>query len=122
MNGRSLSDASTCASDLPNIPVVNMVRHYYDLGYKIMLASGREDVYQHQTLAWLEKYEISFGHLFMRPAGDHRKDAIVKREIFETHIEGNYKVALVLDDRNQVVDLWRKDLQLPCFQVYYGGF
>jgi predicted kinase len=122
MNGRSPFDASTCESDLPNTPVVNMVKHYHALGYKIILASGREDIHKPQTLAWLEKYGISFDQLFMRAGGDHRKDSIVKREIFETHIEGKYNVELVLDDRNQVVDLWRKDLQLPCFQVYYGDF
>ena len=32
-----------------------------------------------------------------------------------------YFVEFVLDDRNQVVDLWRKDLNLPCLQVNYGN-
>jgi len=27
-----------------------------------------------------------------------------------------------LDDRNQVVDMWRRELALPCFQVNYGDF
>lgn len=58
----------------------------------------------------------------MRAAGDYRKDAVIKKEMFDTQIEGKYFVEFVLDDRNQVVDLWRKDLNLPCFQVYYGDF
>lgn len=122
MNGRSPFDASRCDEDLPNIPVVNMVRHYHQLGYKIILASGREDTFKPQTMTWLEQYGISYDMLKMRAAGDFRKDAIIKKEIFMNHIEGKYFVELVLDDRNQVVDLWRNDLQLPCFQVFYGDF
>ena len=122
LNGRSPFDASKCDQDLPNIPVVNMVKNYYQLGYKILLVSGREDVYQPQTEKWLARLNISYTELIMRKAGDYRKDAIIKREIFETFIDGKYFVELVLDDRNQVVDLWRNDLQLPCFQVFYGDF
>jgi hypothetical protein len=28
----------------------------------------------------------------------------------------------VLDDRNQVVDMWRNDLGLTCLQVDWGDF
>jgi hypothetical protein len=122
MNGRSPFDASRCDEDLPNIPVVNMVKNYHQLGYKIILASGREDTFKPQTMAWLERYGITYEMLIMRAARDFRKDAIIKKEIFTNHIEGKYFVELVLDDRNQVVDLWRNDLQLPCFQVFYGDF
>ena len=45
MNGRSPFDASTCESDLPNTPVVNIVKNYHELGYKIILASGRDPDY-----------------------------------------------------------------------------
>jgi predicted kinase len=122
MNGRSPFDASKCDADLPNIPVVNMVKNYQHLGYKIILASGREDTFKPQTMSWLEQYGITYDMLIMRASGDFRKDAIIKKEIFTNHIEGKYFVELVLDDRNQVVDLWRNDLQLPCFQVFYGDF
>lgn len=122
MNGRSPFDASTCDLDLPNMPVVKMVKNYYNLGYKIILASGREDTFKPQTISWLEKNGITYELLIMRAAGDFRKDAIIKKEIFANHVEGKYFVELVLDDRNQVVDLWRNDLQLPCFQVFYGDF
>jgi hypothetical protein len=122
MNGRSPFDASRCDEDLPNIPVVNMVKNYHQLGYKIILASGREDTFKPQTMTWLERYGITYDMLIMRTSGDFRKDAIIKKEIFVNHVEGKYFVELVLDDRNQVVDLWRNDLHLPCFQVFYGDF
>jgi len=122
LNGRSPFDASKCDQDLPNIPVVNMVKNYYQLGYKILLVSGREDPFKPQTEKWLAGQNISYHVLIMRKAGDYRKDAIIKKEIYRYHIEGKYFVELVLDDRNQVVDLWRNDLHLPCFQVFYGDF
>jgi hypothetical protein len=58
----------------------------------------------------------------MRKAKDNRKDSIIKREIFSEHIHNQYFIEFVLDDRNQVVDTWRKDLKLTCFQVNYGDF
>jgi predicted kinase len=122
LNGRNPFDASTCDEDLPNTPVMNMVKNYHQIGYKIILASGREDTFKPQTLQWLEQQEINYDALFMRKGGDFRKDAIIKREIYEKYIEGKYFIELVLDDRNQVVDLWRKELNLTCFQVYYGDF
>jgi len=42
--------------------------------------------------------------------------------MYERLVPGTYDVLLVLDDRNQVVDMWRKELGLTCFQVDYGDF
>ena len=53
--------------------------------------------------------------------GDHRKDCYVKYDIAKT-IQKEFKILSVLDDRNQVVDMWRNGLKLPCFQVADGNF
>jgi hypothetical protein len=58
----------------------------------------------------------------MRRTGDRRKDSVVKRQMYERTVAGKYDVLFVLDDRNQVVDMWRKELNLACFQVDYGDF
>lgn len=122
MNGRNPFDASKCDEDLLNEPVANVLRNYKKLGYEILLVSGREDKYKEPTLRFLEKHTIEFDDLIMRKSQDNRKDSIVKTEIYNDFIKDNYFVEFVLDDRNQVVDTWRKDLKLPCFQVYYGDF
>ena len=122
MNGRNPFDASTCDQDLINEPVSNLLKNYKNLGYKILLVSGREDKYKEPTLRFLATHEIVFDNLIMRQTKDSRKDSIVKTEIYNNHIKGNYFIEFVLDDRNQVVDTWRNDLKLPCFQVYYGDF
>lgn len=122
MNGRNPFDASKCDQDELNEPVANVLRNYKKLGYEILLVSGREDKYKEPTLRFLEKHTIEFDDLIMRKSSDNRKDSIVKTEIYTDFIKDKYFVEFVLDDRNQVVDTWRKDLKLPCFQVYYGDF
>jgi len=122
MNGRNPFDASTCDQDLINDPVSNLLKNYKKLGYKILLVSGREDRYKEPTLRFLATHEIVFDDLMMRKTKDSRKDSIIKTEIYNNEIKDKYFIEFVLDDRNQVVDTWRNDLKLPCFQVYYGDF
>lgn len=49
------------------------------------------------------------------------KDAIIKERLFRQHIEGKFCVEFVIDDRDQVVRMWR-DLGLRCLQVADGDF
>lgn len=57
----------------------------------------------------------------MRPTKDNRPDTVVKKELFEAHIDGRYDVAFVVDDREGVVRQWR-EMGLTCFQVAEGNF
>ena len=122
MNGRNPFDASRCDEDLLNNPVANVLINYKNLGHKIILLSGREDKFEAPTLRFLSNNSIEFDVLLMRKTSDNRKDSIIKKEIFDAEIRDKYLVEFVLDDRNQVVDMWRNELKLPCFQVYYGDF
>lgn len=122
MDDRDPFDASGCENDRLNQAVANTLNFYHQNGHQILLVSGREDKYREPTLRFLEKHAIPFNGLWMRPSGNYIKDSTLKKEIFEQEIAGRYHVSLVLDDRDQVVDMWRKELQLPCFQVFYGKF
>lgn len=90
-------------------------------GQAIIVLSGRSDEFEAETIAWLNKYDFWYDELYMRPAGDLRNDAIVKNELFEKHIAGNYNVDFVLDDRDRVVEMWRAK-GLLCLQVAPGDF
>jgi hypothetical protein len=59
--------------------------------------------------------------LFMRKNGDYRKDAIIKKEIFDNNIRGKFNIDFALDDRNQCCEMWRS-LGLTCLQVANGDF
>lgn len=122
MNGRNPYDASTCDKDLLNKPVYEVLSVFEKQGYHIILLSGREERYRPQTKSFLDKHQVKYHHLFMRASEDYRKDAVIKKEIFKREIQNQFYVEFLLDDRNQVVDMWRKELQLACFQVNYGDF
>ena len=122
MRDRNPYDATHCDEDDLNDPVASVLKSFYGNGYRILLVSGREEHFRQPTVRFLEKYNISFHQLWMRPTKDFRKDAVIKKEIFDAEIAGKYFIEFVLDDRNQVVEMWRKELKLPCFQVNYGNF
>jgi predicted kinase len=122
IHDRSPFDAKRCETDLLNIPVAEIVKTYHEKGVKIILMSGREDSSRSQTMNWLSYNKIPYNALYMRKTGDIRKDSVVKKELYEAHVKRQFFVQFVLDDRNQVVDLWRLDLGLLCLQVNYGDF
>lgn len=121
--GRDIYDLTRVHEDAVNQPVAEFVRHIDDLDHRqvIIICSGREESCRALTEQWLASNQIPWDVLLMRPTGDRRKDAIVKAELFGQHIRDNYNVRFVLDDRNQVVDMWRS-LGLACFQVAPGDF
>ena len=126
IHDRSPFDWANVGRDKPNPPVLAVVRAMQAAGYVLIFMSGRDSAARAETIIWLRQHldwnENTDYQLFMRKQGDSRKDSIVKRELFDAYIRGRYFVELVLDDRNQVVSLWRRDLGLTCLQVDYGDF
>jgi predicted kinase len=120
LNGRNPFDASKCDRDLPNQPVLDTVRKW-EPSVNIIVVSGRTDDCQPQTEKWLRQYEVNYAAIYMRKTGDMRKDSIIKEEFYRQHIEGKYNIKFVLDDRQQVVDMWRS-FGLTVFQVDEGDF
>jgi hypothetical protein len=123
MNGRSPFADKFSHQDMPEISVmlvVNaMAKQYQDL--RVIVLSGRSDVSREQTETFLQDYHVPYDYIFMRKAGDYRKDSIIKQEIYEEEIKPYFDVLFVLDDRKQVVDMWH-ELGLKVFQVAEGNF
>jgi len=122
MNGRYVYGSKEAINDVVNTPVKELINLYDDENYVIILLSGRAHDELVITKEFLKKNDIWYDRIILRKEGDIREDSIIKKELYEENIKGIYDVKFVLDDRNQVVDMWRKDLKLPCFQVYYGDF
>lgn len=123
-NGRGPYDWNKVDTDNPNWPVIEFVESYKfaNPDVEIIFMSGRDSVCRDLTERWLDFYiKIPYYHLFMRPQGDMRKDSIVKLELYDKHIRGKYNCKAVLDDRAQVVKVWR-ELGLTCLQVADGEF
>ena len=122
MAARSPFDETRVHEDRPNAPVIAVIRAMADAGNAVVFLSGRTDACRAATHQWLlEHVRVPFQGLHMRAAGDFRKDATVKRELFDRHIRDRYDVTCVLDDRDQVVAAWR-ELGLTCLQVAPGNF
>lgn len=102
-------------------PVISHILDCYEGMNKIILLSGRDSVCRPETEDWLKDNAIPYDLLVMRKENDNRKDSIIKWELFQEHIEPNYNVLFVLDDRNQVVKMWREK-GLKCLQVADGDF
>jgi|SRR5712664_1641828 len=113
-------DETRVHEDRPNEPVIQVVRMMAEKHWVIFL-SGRTERCREETMNWLDEHVAVSYELHMRKQGDGRKDWIVKQELFDEHVRGKYNVTVVLDDRDQVVRLWR-DMGLICFQVAEGKF
>lgn len=87
----------------------------------IFIVSGRKDDCFSETCRWLYDNNIKHDALLMRKSNDTREDSIVKQEIYNRHIKWKYNVLAVFDDRNRVVDMWRRN-GLFTLQVWYGDF
>ena len=104
--------------DAPRYPVVEWARELYK-EYTVLIVSGRPiDTAGKATVSWLRKHEIPYHHIYMRNGGDQRDDTIVKQEILDKILDKvpAHQIAFCIDDRNRVVDQWRKN-GIKCYQV-----
>tara|TARA_R100000734_G_C3310906_1_gene101693 strand:+ start:1199 stop:1663 length:465 start_codon:yes stop_codon:yes gene_type:complete len=122
--------------DRPHQDIIDLVKDLADAGtdimsgdalagteykYKIIITTGRDGVCEQATKKWLDDHKVPYYDFFIRKAGDFRKDNIIKSEIYMDHIRPKYDVKYVIDDRNQVVEMWRS-LGLRVLQVAPGNF
>lgn len=122
-HGRSYYDFTTVHHDDVDYVLTEMLALYGEhFDCKVIVVSGRDDSCMDLTAEWLAKHDIKYEAMFMRATGDPRNDALVKREIFDNHIRGKYNISFVLDDRDQVVVMWREMLGLKVLQVAPGDF
>jgi len=118
---RSFYDWQAVGKDQPIAEVIAIVHWASDAGYEIVVMSGRDGECEGVSREWLDEHLGVNYEFYMREQGDQRKDSIVKRELFDTHVRHRFNVQFVLDDRNQVVDMWRS-MGLRCLQVAPGDF
>jgi len=121
MDGRGPFEWHKVDTDKARPAVVDIARTLAAAGETIIIVSGRDGSSRELTEKWLNENGISYTEFFIRPAGDNRKDYVIKEEIYRNHIKDRYNVKAVFDDRDQVVHVWRH-LGLDCFQVNYGNF
>lgn len=120
MVSRSPYDYSKVMEDTVDTTIRDIL-YRYSATHDIIFVSGRKSECARDTMAWLDENGIPGKVLHMRRSGDDRADYIVKKEIYEANIKGKYNVLFVLDDRDQVVRMWREE-GLKVLQVAEGNF
>jgi len=121
---RSPYDWHKVGTDKPNQWVIDLVEAYCTVrGCVLIFLSGRSSVCWDETEDWLNKHINPEFELYMRPiAQEFEKDAKIKHEIYTRLIKPVYDVQFVIDDRKQVVDMWRNVAGLKVAQVAEGKF
>jgi uncharacterized HAD superfamily protein len=118
---RDIYDYEKALDDSSDAVIIEIVKALWLQNYKIIFITGRSDECIAVTREWLRLHCPPYIGLYMRQAGDFRKDSIVKKELYDQYVKEHYNVLCVFDDRNQVVDMWR-EIGLKCLQVQPGDF
>lgn len=104
--------------DKPKKNVIEVIESLW-FGAEIIFVTARPEKYRKVTENWLfEHCELSgtLPTLFMAPDKLGVRDEVFKAELYEKKIKPKYRVIAVFDDRQRVVDMWRKK-GLTCLQV-----
>lgn len=121
-NWKAFNQAMT--NDVPHDDIVWMLKTFKNAGSTILIASGRGEEYRTITTSWLNDVANLTGYyekLYLRPAKDFRPDNVIKLEILEKMKADGYHPSIVVDDRQQVVDMFRNQ-GLRVLQVAPGDF
>lgn len=90
---------------------------------KVFIFSGRDEICRSQTVEWLERNDLEYESLCMRPSnridenGNQVKDTVIKSEMYHKYIEGKYNILFIVDDRPPVCRMWRDDFGFRVLQV-----
>ena len=127
MDWDTFFDPKNIDLDLPNTPVIKMEQMLKSQGFMIVIFSGRSKATKDATTQWLDRHDVPFDVIKMRPAdrsiGGHfhfMKDSDLKQHWLDD-LQIKDDIFAVFDDRNQVVDMWRSN-GLQVFQVAEGDF
>jgi predicted kinase len=141
MVARGPHDYAKVSTDAPKEQVIAVIGMWADATRgqhrQVIFCSGRPDSCRADTERWLKENVLSKvgiisseWHLLMRPtwlagsegkAKDQRPDFVIKKELYDAKIKGGYNVDFALDDRNQTVEVWRRE-GILCMQVAPGEF
>lgn len=111
---RSPYDYSRVGEDGLHWDVAYLVDLLAQDDYDVLIVSGRDDTCRRETRDWLNSRGVEYQRLFMRDTekdideyGGKDPDFLVKYRLFDEHIRGRWSVQYVIDDREQVISMWR---------------
>ncbi len=122
MHGRSPYDYTKVDTDKVDVTVRRIVQNEHAAGTKVIVLSGRRADCIDLSIKWLNDNDTPFDEIHQREPGDEtRTDYLVKHEMLEKFVFGKYNILYSLDDRDQVVRLYRS-LGIKVLQTEPGDF
>lgn len=112
------------AFDKPITPIIDLCLKYLsDKSYKVLFCTARPEYTRSITINWLHLWGINIAEsqLYMRADGDKTKDWIIKSEMLDQIQANGHDVHLVIEDRQECVDMWR-DRGIICLQCDEGDY
>ena len=105
---------------LDDAPIHNVIYLLQELkkNHHIIIFTGRPERIKDKTLLWLKANNISFDEIYFRKDGDYRPDYEIKEEMLKNL---NRSIWFAVDDRKQVVDMFRKN-NILCLQCKDGDY
>lgn len=111
-----------CVDDQPITPLIETFKAFNNGLNQIEIWSGRSDMVRDQTLCWLLNQGVLPSQLLMRMHGDYRPDHELKETWLLQLVGITGRIPdLVFDDRQRIVDMWRRH-GIRCCQVAPGDF
>ena len=78
-------------------------------GKKVLVVTSRPETQRKSTEQFLKENKIPADKVLMRPKGNDKKDAKVKKELYKKDIKGKYAVDKAYDDKKSNVRMFRKE-------------
>lgn len=95
--------------------VAEAARLWAEAGMAVYQLTARAEKYRALTSFWLADHKIPSDNLIMRPNGDYRADADVKRDLIGGLIK-RFEIVMAYDDNPSIVSVW-KEFEIGCVVV-----
>jgi uncharacterized HAD superfamily protein len=105
-------------------PVIEEMRVLLDLlepGIRVVLLTARPARVQHLTAAWLERYQIRYDLLIMRPWGDYDLSKHYKQATVWDLRQYGFDLKLGIEDDRRNVEMLRGE-GIPCIYFHSGYY
>lgn len=106
-----------CEGDIPKHDIIATLHALNEAGHDVQIWTARSVVAMTQTIAWFANTGIDHALITrMRQASNYTPDHELKEQWLLDEIANGRKPDLVFDDRQTVVDMWRRN-GITCCQV-----
>jgi hypothetical protein len=109
------------SGDDPLIEDVHVLLSLLDPALAIVLLTARPMTVQPQTLAWLERYEVRWDLLVMRPVRAYQPAVTFKGAMVDALRDAGLELQIAFEDDRRNVEMFRA-AGVPCVYIHSGYY